>query len=59
MPLIPRPTPLSGDICGWLETFAKPYLLAVPPNQQKEFISEVVTVLRPILGDAQGHWQVD
>jgi len=57
--LIPRPTPISADICGWLETFAKPYLLAVLPNQKQEFISEVVTVLRPVLCDAQDHWQVD
>ena len=30
MALFPRPTPLPGDITDWLETFAQPFLGAVP-----------------------------
>src|SRR5690554_3904965 len=30
--LIPRPTPLPGDVLGWLETFAPAFLAALPPD---------------------------
>jgi trans-aconitate methyltransferase len=57
--LIPRPTPLPGDMSGWLETFAQPYTAALPTNQTGGFISEVVEALRPMLCDADGNWHAD
>jgi trans-aconitate methyltransferase len=57
--LIPRPTPLPGDMSGWLETFAQPYTAALPTNQIRGFISEVVEDLRPMLCDADGKWHAD
>lgn len=59
MALIPRPTPLPGDISDWLETFAQSYISALPATERKSFISEVVATLRPALYDANGLWQAD
>jgi SAM-dependent methyltransferase len=57
--LFPRPTPLPGDVGGWLETLAQPYTSAVPAAETKGFISEVVEALRPVLCDANGNWWAD
>ncbi len=57
--LIPRPTPLPGDMRGWLETFAQPYFSALPAAETHGFISEVVNTLRPVLCDATGNWHAD
>jgi trans-aconitate methyltransferase len=57
--LIPRPTPLPGDITGWLETFAESFTSALPPNDRPAYIAEVREALRPKLCDAQGHWTAD
>jgi len=57
--LIPRPTPLPGDIAGWLETFAEVFVHALPPPARDEFISEVRELLRPQLCDEQGNWTAD
>ncbi len=57
--LIPRPTPLPGDMSGWLETFAQPYWSALPTTDIRGFISEVVEALRPVLCDANGNWHAD
>jgi hypothetical protein len=59
MALIPRPTPLPGDMSGWLETFAQPYLSILRTTERRGCISEIVEALRPILCDAQGMWQTD
>lgn len=57
--LIPRPTPLPGDVGGWVATFAQPYTSALPESERKSFISEVVEALRPMLCDANGNWEAD
>ena len=57
--LIPRPTPLPGDITGWLETFAESFTAALPPAERGRFIEEVKEALRPSLCDAQGNWTAD
>lgn len=57
--LIPRPTPLPGDVGGWLETFAQPYTSALPATEKRSFISEIVEALRPVLCDAKGTWHAD
>jgi trans-aconitate methyltransferase len=57
--LIPRPTPLPHDMSGWLETFAQPYISALPTAETHGFISEVVDALRPVLCDSNGTWHAD
>jgi trans-aconitate methyltransferase len=57
--LIPRPTPLPGDITGWLETFAESFSAALPAADRPAFIDEVREALRPRLCDAQGNWTAD
>jgi SAM-dependent methyltransferase len=57
--LIPRPTLLPGDVGAWLETFAQPYLFAVPAGDRVGFIAEVVEALRDVLCDANGNWYAD
>lgn len=57
--LIPRPTLLSGDIRGWLETFAQPYMAGLPATQRQAVMSEVVEALRPVLCDTKGDWRAD
>lgn len=57
--LIPRPTPLPGDVGAWLETFAQSYTAVLPLAERQAFIAEVVESLRPRLCDADGHWTAD
>ncbi len=57
--LIPRPTPLPGDIADWLETFAERFLLAAPPEERKALLEEVREELRPELQDGEGRWTAD
>lgn len=57
--LIPRPTPLPGDITGWLETFAESFTAVLPAEQRASFIDEVRDALRPQLCDAEGNWTAD
>ena len=57
--LIPRPTPLPGDIIPWLETFGKSFLQALPENGRQEYLEEVRSVLEPQLRDAAGTWVAD
>ena len=39
--LIPRPTKLPGDILGWLEIFAQPFIQAVSEPERSRFLEEV------------------
>jgi hypothetical protein len=57
--LIPRPTPLPGEIGGWLETFCESFLKRVPAADQPALIAEVAEALRPDLCDAEGNWMAD
>jgi len=57
--LIPRPTPLPGDVTGWLETFCESFIAAVPAQDRSPFIDKVREALRPILCDEQGQWTAD
>ena len=59
MRLIPRPTPLPGDISGWLDTFAESFIFALPVEERAEIVAEVREALRPTLCDAQGQWTAD
>lgn len=57
--LAPRPTPLPGDLAQWLNTFATPFLAALPAAQRDNFTAEVQHALTPHLRDAAGVWHVD
>ena len=57
--LIPRPTPLPGEMGGWLETFAESFLKQVPATQRPDLIDDVVARLRPALCDEQWQWTAD
>jgi trans-aconitate methyltransferase len=57
--LFPRPTPLPGDIVGWLESFAENFTRRVAPAQRPAFLDEVAAALRPTLCDAEGRWTAD
>ncbi len=57
--LIPRPTPLPGDISGWLETFAESFICKLPAEERTDFVDEIRETLRPKLCDADGQWTAD
>jgi trans-aconitate methyltransferase len=57
--LIPRPTPLPGDVTGWLETFAESFASTLPPAERPSYFAEVREALRPELCDAEGKWTAD
>jgi hypothetical protein len=57
--LIPRPTPLPGDIAAWLETFGESFTSLLPPSERAAFIAEVQKALRPQLCDTAGRWTAD
>ena len=57
--LIPRPTPLPGDIIAWLEIFAQPFTEAVREPERERFLQEVRAQLETQLRDAQGNWIAD
>ncbi len=45
-----RPTPLPGDVSGWLLTFAQSFLQSLPAAEREPLVLEVREALRPILG---------
>ncbi len=53
----PRPTPIPGDVTGWLHTFARPFTKAVDDPEQ--MMREVADLLRPSLCDESGNWTMD
>lgn len=57
--LIPRPTPLPGDVTGWLETFAESFSGVLPASERAAFLAEVQEDLRESLCDADGRWTAD
>ncbi len=57
--LIPRPTPLPGDVSGWLETFAGSVTACLPQSERSGYIEEVRGALRPQLCDGEGKWTAD
>jgi SAM-dependent methyltransferase len=57
--LIPRPTPLPGEINGWLETFAQSFMAPVAASDRAAFLDEVREVLRPDLCDSTSKWFAD
>jgi trans-aconitate methyltransferase len=57
--LIPRPTPLPGDIIGYLETFALNFLQGFSGEARDEYLQEVRAALVPQLRNADGIWVAD
>jgi trans-aconitate methyltransferase len=57
--LIPRPTPLPGDVTAWLETFAQSFSATLPPSERPAYLAEVQESLRTQLCDAHGKWTAD
>jgi trans-aconitate methyltransferase len=57
--LIPRPTPLPGDIIGWLETFAINFFQGLSGEARTDYLQEVRGVLEPQLRSADGTWVAD
>jgi trans-aconitate methyltransferase len=59
MALFPRPTPLPGDVIGWLETFGENFIQALAPEERAAYLDEVRRDLEPKLRDAAGTWIAD
>ena len=57
--LIPRPTPLSTGIAGWLATFSKPFLSGLPSADRAPVLAEIERLLAPTLRTASGEWIAD
>jgi len=57
--LIPRPTPLPGDITGFLETFGMCFLEGLAGRDRREYLQEVRSVLEPQLVNEAGVWIAD
>jgi hypothetical protein len=57
--LIPRPTPLPGNVLGWLETFGESFTNALPESERAAYLQEVQTALEPELRNTEGVWIAD
>lgn len=58
--LFPRPTPLNdGGMIGWLKTFYRGALDALPGDLRNTAIEETVALLAPVLRGHDGHWTAD
>lgn len=57
--LIDRPTPLPGDVTGWLETFAESFTARVPSAERPAYLEEVRRALEPQLRGVDGVWVAD
>lgn len=57
--LFPRPTPLPGDILGWLETFAQPFLYAFSASERAACLEDVRARVKPVLFREETGWTAD
>jgi trans-aconitate methyltransferase len=57
--LIPRPTPLPGDVMGWLTTFCASFTTLLPAQERLDYLECVRERVRPELCDAAGKWTAD
>ncbi|KAJ1982402.1 hypothetical protein H4R35_000282 [Dimargaris xerosporica] len=54
-----RPTTLPTDLCGWLETFATPFLAPFSdPKERNQILDEVTAMMKPVACDSQGKWTI-
>jgi len=57
--LIPRPTPLPGDVMRWLTTFCGSFAAVLPEQDRTDYLECVRERIRPKLCDAAGKWTAD
>jgi hypothetical protein len=57
--LIPRPTPLPGDIIGFLETFGHSFLAGLSGQARHVYLQEIRLMLEPQLVNSDGVWVAD
>jgi trans-aconitate methyltransferase len=57
--LVPRPTPLPNGMESWLNTFRNGVLDRLNPTDRATAITNTITLLEPILRDADGNWTAD
>ena len=57
--LIPRPTPLPNGIESWLNTFRNGVLDQLKPSDRATALINTISLLEPILCDADGNWTAD
>jgi trans-aconitate methyltransferase len=57
--LIPRPTPLPGDVMDWLTTFSVCFTAVLPEAERQDYLECVRRRIRPQLCDANGNWTAD
>lgn len=57
--IIPRPTPLPGDITGFLETFGGSFTAVVPAEDRQAYIDDVRDRVKPTLCGMDGSWTAD
>ena len=57
--LFPRATRLPSDLTDWLQTFAQPFLAAVPAPERPAVCAEVRRRLEPQLRGGDGTWVAD
>ena len=57
--LIPRPTPLPGDVSGWLDTFGESFLNVLQEETRRHAVDEIRESLAPMLVDEEGVWHAD
>ena len=57
--LIPRPTPLPGDITGFVETFGLCFLEGLSDPEREAYLREVRSFLEPQLVNEAGVWIAD
>lgn len=57
--LFERPTPLPGDVGGWVSTFAKDFLASFDAQDREDFLNDVIGYCRPKLMQPDGAWVAD
>ncbi len=57
--LIPRPTPLPGDMVDYLKTFALSFFQGFSDEARSDYLQEVRAILEPQLLDVNGRWVAD
>lgn len=54
--LTPRPTHLPSGMADWLQTFRSSVLEQLPASERPAAIEQIVSLLKPVLCDREGHW---
>lgn len=57
--LVPRPTPIPGDLGDWIETLAGSFLAVAPAARRGAVIADVRDAVRDSLQRPDGGWTVD